>query len=172
MSKPSLNSVEAGELPISSEALFELLNAVISKGLPFRFMAKGLSMFPFIRDGDVITVSPLNRSLPSIGDVVAFNHPLDKRIVVHRVVGRSTKGYLIIKGDNVKKPDGNILINYVVGRVSKVQRNGRRVFLGLGKEKYLIALFSRLGLRFSSMFIPYCILRNIIRRFKTWMNLK
>lgn len=166
MSKPSINFLEGNELLISGKALFELLNAVLNKGLPFRFRARGLSMFPFIRDGDVITVSPLNCSLPSIGDVVAFNRPYDDRVVVHRVVGRSIRGYLIIKGDNVAEADGKIPIGRVVGRVTKVQRNKRKIFFGLGKEKYLIALFSRLGLRFGSIFLPYYILQKILRRLK------
>ena len=47
-----------GGLSLSGEALIELMRAVLARGLPFRFAARGFSMAPFIRDGDVISVSP------------------------------------------------------------------------------------------------------------------
>jgi hypothetical protein len=38
--------------------LVELARAVLAKGKSFRFHAPGLSMTPFIRDGDFVTIGP------------------------------------------------------------------------------------------------------------------
>jgi len=52
------------ELSISGSTLIELLEAVLSQEASFRFQAKGLSMSPFIKDGDMVTVSPLPPASP------------------------------------------------------------------------------------------------------------
>lgn len=132
-------------LSLSGEALIELMQAVHAKGLPFRFNAGGHSMAPFIRDGDVITVSPLAADAPGPGEVAAFVHPETQRLCLHRVLSVS-KGRFLIQGDNLpEKPDGMIPREALVGRVTRVERAGRRVRLGLGPERLLIAYLSRCG---------------------------
>jgi hypothetical protein len=148
-------------LPISGKALIELMQAVHAKGLPFRFNAGGHSMAPFIRDGDVICVSPLAFRAPGLGDVVAFIHPETKLLCVHRVQSANRDGFLI-QGDNMpEKPDGMIPREAIVGRVTRVERAGRRVRLGLGPERLLLALLSRCGLlavirRYAGPLYSYC----------------
>ena len=51
------------------------MRAVLEKGRAFRFEARGTSMLPLIRDGDVVTVTPLSGGGPRTGDVVAFADP-------------------------------------------------------------------------------------------------
>jgi signal peptidase I len=144
--KPAIFNKKEGELKLSGPALVEILQAVLDKGMPFRFRAKGFSMTPFIKDGDVITVSPLSSALLRLGDVVAFTHPGTGRLAIHRVVGKK-HGYYIVRGDNTSSlkndliPETNIL-----GSMSKVERKGKEVFLGLGPERLLIALLTRIGL--------------------------
>jgi hypothetical protein len=48
--------LEGGEDQLSMKALVELLSAVTEKGKSFRFGAAGISMIPFIKDMDVITI--------------------------------------------------------------------------------------------------------------------
>ena len=122
------------------------MREVLGKGLPFRFQARGWSMSPFIRDGDVITVAPLLKTGPGLGAVVAFIHPGTGDLVVHRILGRKEAGWLI-QGDNLAhSPDGVIPAAHILGRVAEIQRQGRRVRLGLGIERYGLILLSRLGL--------------------------
>jgi len=146
--KPALFSKKGGELQISGPSLVELLRAVLDKGVPFRFRAKGFSMNPFIKDGDVITIFPLQGSRPRLGDVVAFTHPSTGGIAVHRVVGKKGS-YFSIRGDNL--PGGNETVSYknLLGFVRNLERNGKNVFFGLGPERRLIALSSR------SSILPY-----------------
>jgi signal peptidase len=141
--EPRLFAAQAGELSLSGEALLELMRAVLSRGVPFRFRARGWSMAPFIRDGDVITVTPVPHGLPRIGQVVAFVTPGEERLVVHRMVGRRG-GALLIQGDSAPHgADGIIPGENILGRVTRVERNGRDVWLGLGPERIAIAWLSR-----------------------------
>jgi hypothetical protein len=102
-------------------------------------------MAPFIRNGDVITVSPLQTGLPGVGDVVAFARPETGNLVVHRVVARRGKDSFV-QGDSVPEyADGIIPAESLLGRVTRVERDGHNVWLGLGPERYLIAWLSRAG---------------------------
>jgi hypothetical protein len=133
-------------LSLSGKALIELMLAVHAKGMPFRFKAGGHSMAPFIRDGDVILVSPIASRAPGLGDVVAFVHPETELLCMHRVLSVNGDRFLI-KGDNMpEKPDGMIPRVAIIGRVTHVKRNGRRISLGLGPERLLLAFLSRCSL--------------------------
>ena len=140
---PKLFVVKANELPLSGFALLELMQAVLTRDLPFRFCARGWSMAPFIQDGDVITVSPLRHSMPGVGEVVAFVRPEEEVLVVHRVVARRG-AYSFIQGDSVADhSDGMIPAENLLGRVTRIERNGHHVWVGLGPERYMIAWLSR-----------------------------
>jgi hypothetical protein len=133
-------------LSLSGEALIELMRAVHARGLPFRFAARGFSMTPFIKDGDVISVSLPSLRLPGMGDVVAFLDRETRLLCVHRIISRTILAVLT-QGDNMPgKPDGWIPLKDVIGFVTRVERNGRKVRFCLGPERFIIALLSRSGL--------------------------
>jgi len=121
----------------------ELMTAVLTRNVLFRFQASGSSMSPFIHDSDVITITPAPTRLCS-GDVVAFVNPCNGRLTVHRVVHIEHHGYLI-RGDNVPGPDGYVQHTDILGRVIHAERRGRRVWIGLGLERVMIAFLSRRG---------------------------
>lgn len=142
-SKPALFAVQAGEIPFSGQALAELMRAVLDRGRPFRFRARGWSMAPFIRDGDVITVAPLEHEIPPIGAVVAFTRPNAGNLVVHRIIARHANGVLM-QGDRFSScADGLVPLDNLLGRVTHIERSGRPIWLGLGPERTLIAWLSR-----------------------------
>jgi len=141
----ALHSIEGGDLPLSREALVDLMREVIAKGAPFRFRAKGWSMAPFIRDGDVICVAPLSQAGPAVGEVVAFVRADTGQLVVHRVINRGREAYAI-QGDNTPGvADVSVLREEILGRVIRVTRDDQGVWLGLGPERRLIAVLSRSG---------------------------
>lgn len=109
-------------------------------------------MSPFIKDGDLITISPLTGNSPRLGDVVAFIRPKLGKLVVHRVVGKN-QSFFLIKGDNTAEVDGLIPKKMILGRLTGVERHGRKIFLGLGPERLLIAFLTRWGL-FFPLLIP------------------
>jgi len=143
--KPSLSINNGNELSLSGPALVEILRAVLDKGVLFRFRAKGFSMSPFIKDGDVITVSPLSHDSLCLGDVGAFVRPNRETVVVHRVIGEKGDHFLV-KGDNTSDANELIPKANLSGRVTKVERNGKEVSLGLGPERYLISFLTRKNL--------------------------
>jgi len=140
--KSSLFVRKGGELSLSGPALVELLRAVLDKGKPFRFRAKGSSMSPFVKDGDIITVSPLTGDLPRLGEVVAYISAETGRLIVHRVIGKRGECCLI-RGDSAGEKQEWVAEAYILGRVTRVERNGKMVSLGLGPERRLIAFLSR-----------------------------
>jgi hypothetical protein len=143
--KPVLYSVPGGILSLSGHALQMFLRAVLARGASFRFKARGFSMHPFIRDGDVVTVSPQGGGQVGLGEVAAFCHPHTRKLVVHRVLAQGVGGYWL-RGDNAAESDGLVSGEEVLGRVTRVERHGRRVRLGLGWERLVIALLCRYNL--------------------------
>lgn len=136
------------EIPLAGIELAKLMRIKLGSDLPFRFQARGWSMAPFIRNHDVITLISLNGKSPGIGEIVAFTRPGCENLVVHRVVGR--QGDLsLIKGDgNDRQNDGWIPNPSLLGKVTRIERYGRKVWLGLGLERYFIAWLSRTHLLF------------------------
>lgn len=143
---PGIYSVNIESIHLSGRSLIELMEAVLNKGYPFRFCAKGWSMTPFIRDGDTITISPLQDRSPGFGEIIAFeNLELDK-LVVHRVIGRNNGKY-ILRGDSITGKSSDIVSpGLLLGHVTGIERNEKKLGLGLGTERYLIALLSRMDL--------------------------
>ena len=136
----------------------ELLQAALAKRVSFRFRAKGFSMSPFIKNDDVITISPLNKSSIIFGKSVAFIQPEKKKLTIHRVIGRN-KNSCFTKGDNAFEIDGLVPLKNILGTVSKIERRHRKVFIGLGLSRFVIAFLSRMKI----LFFILCIWR-IIRK--------
>jgi Peptidase S24-like len=131
----------SGPLPLSGEALAGLMSAVLAKGKPLRFEARGESMHPSVRDGDILTVAPLaGRSLRP-GDIVAFVHPETGGVRVHRVVGLEP-GRFILKGDNALGADPAVGPEAILGLVVGLERGGRPLRL---RPAILAAALARLS---------------------------
>lgn len=135
-------TIKEEELFISGKDLTALLKATLAKDLYFRFKVKGFSMSPFIRDNDVVTLSPLFNSRIDFGRAVAFIHPKTERLAIHRIINKIGDCYLI-KGDCVFNADGLIPRESILGCVSKIERRSKRVFFGLGFERIIIAFLSQ-----------------------------
>lgn len=99
-------------------------------------------MNPTIRDNDVVTVTPLRDGPVNIGDVVACVHPQTGNVVVHRVIARN-RDRVLTRGDNARWSDGLVNTTGILGRVARVERNGRETSFGLGPERYLLVIAGR-----------------------------
>ena len=139
LQRPQLIKKEGITIP--GAVLIELIKAVLEKNKSFRFRANGFSMSPFVKNGDIITISPLQNSPFRPGDIVAFFHPVTGKPFVHRVIWKKGSS-LRIRGDSLLSDDGLIPESNIFGKVTKVERDGENIYLGLGIEKYLIALLS------------------------------
>jgi len=141
--EPASFAIDGGELSLPEPALIELLRAVLGRGRAFRFRAAGSSMCPFIRNGDVIVVAPFpSGALPRLGQIVAFVQPSTRNLVVHRVIAKRGRSFLL-KGDNMSLADGLIPAANVLGYVASVERDGQGTWISLESERLLIAFLSR-----------------------------
>ena len=129
---------------LSGSALAAVAREVLSRGHSFRFLAPGASMFPFIHNGDVVTLVPFDAGACAPGVVVAFVRPEHDRLVVHRVI--SVAGdQCCTRGDNNSADDGDVPFSAIIGTVDHVERGGGSVGFGFGPEGILIAFLSRRG---------------------------
>ena len=103
-------------------------------------------MHPFIRDDDVVTVEPLGGRDLCVGQVIAFRTE-GARLMLHRVVRVCADGRdgerVEVRGDNRAESDGWVSAVDVLGVVTRVERHGRRVRLGMGRERTLVAGLSQ-----------------------------
>jgi radical SAM protein with 4Fe4S-binding SPASM domain len=121
--------VEGGVLGLDREALRTLLEAVLERGMPFRFAARGHSMHPFIRDLDVVTVAPLPARALRPGEIVAARHPRGGGLVLHRIRELYVDAVLI-QGDSVQAPDGLVRMDELLGLVTRAEREGVVTYRG------------------------------------------
>jgi hypothetical protein len=105
----------------------------------------------------------LKDTYPSLGDVVAFVLQKTDKLCVHRVVGREGDFYRT-KGDNISEPDGSVPRENILGFVTRVERDGKEVFLGLGPERFLIAFLGGRGLLLPLIRPAWRLFRAIVKR--------
>ena len=120
-------SSRAAALGLPPTQLREILDALLSRGAPARFQARGFSMYPCIRDLDVVTVSPLPRRSLRAGDIIAFRRPASGSLVLHRILRAEPDGFLV-RGDNLPGPDGLVPAPDVIGLVTLAERQGAVVY--------------------------------------------
>jgi len=100
-------------------------------GKVVRFQARGNSMQPLLRDGDILSVSPVDHDQIRVGDVLMCSSQ-QNFIVVHRVISKQTKFKecrFLVKGDHAEKPDGWIQASQVYGRIIAFERQGKKIGL-------------------------------------------
>ena len=120
------------ELGVNRADFQAVVAEILNSNNLLRFRARGASMYPFIRDGDVIEVQPIDASAVRCGDVVLCQWP-NGRVVAHRVIQvcqKKGEEMLLIQGDAVTCPDGFISGEQVLGRVVAIERRGKRIERG------------------------------------------
>jgi len=136
-----------GDLLLDGDACVDILRATLAKRASLRLQVKGFSMTPFVRNGDVVTLSPISGDKVGVGRVVAFLRACDRKLVIHRLVGvlQGPEERYIPKGDNLSGPDDPISRADMLASVEKVERGGKVLSLGMGPERGLIAYLSRIN---------------------------
>lgn len=133
------------ELDLNSAQFFDLARQILTEGHALRFRARGVSMRPFIQDGDLLEVRFVPATDIKVGNVVLFGvgeipgkqnaspsslerSDLPVTILVHRILrirGSGREILFFIQGDAALLPDGWISPAQVLGRVSAFERNGK-----------------------------------------------
>jgi len=136
-----------------------LSTELLGRGNRIRFRARGRSMSPLIRDGDVLTVEPARLGDLRVGEV-ALHRIGERQVVAHRVVGcRAEDGRRVLttRGDSVLGAPDRVSEVDVLGRVIERERNGRVVRLN--------GWLRRLGGR---LLVPLLTSRSMAARFLGW----
>lgn len=89
-----------------------------------RVVVRGGSMWPAVRDGALVEVTPTPWTALSPGDLAAFTRR--DQLVVHRVVERTAHG-LRCQGDALPHDDGVVPHGDVLGRARVVSQPSLRV---------------------------------------------
>jgi len=106
---------------------FEILAAeILNSNNTLRFRARGVSMRPFLWDGDLLEVHTVLPGSLRRGDIVLCR--LDNgSLLTHRIIkkiGVMDQWKLLIQGDALFHPDGWITPKQVLGRVANVIHKG------------------------------------------------
>jgi len=145
-------------LTCDSEEFGTISSELLKAGKTIRFTAKGASMHPLIRDGDIVLVTPLKQEKIHKGDVVLFTVG-NGRALLHRVVRiRKNRGevFFYIQGDHNNHSDGYISKANIHGLMVAVDRGelqisaNRFVYRKLGR---LASLYLRTNRNNSKLYV-------------------
>src|SRR3990170_6699742 len=110
-----------------SNVFVEMTAELLSRGSSVRFQATGHSMYPAIKDGEMIKVEPVEPSQIKKGDIVLYR--MKKGVIAHRVVHIERRNggppFFVLCGDTLETCDGIVEPRQVIGRVISVERNGQ-----------------------------------------------
>ena len=119
------------EITLKHTELSDISTEVLERGGLFCFRAHGSSMYPFFRDGDVLTIQPVEIETLAIGDVVFYRSAWDK-VIAHRVVAKkfsNGKCVLTTRGDSGLNTNEQVQADHVLGRVMSIQRGEKVIRL-------------------------------------------
>ncbi len=75
--------------------MFRIMKTMLKKRGLLKITAKGVSMLPFVREGDTVAIK--EKVAYNTGDIIVFSY--ENQILMHRVVRKTADGYWA-KGDN------------------------------------------------------------------------
>jgi len=167
--------IETRSLDCTSAVFAEVGADILGAAKGLRFQARGGSMHPMVRDGDVLLVKAVKPSMIKVPDVVLFVNDLGYA-VVHRVIRkRNHQGihWFTLQGDQAGQIDGIFPQNQIMGKLISLERNGDTVetcepaYRWLG---FMAAVRSRLGIKQEKASIIFTKLMKRIALFRQYMD--
>jgi len=137
----------------ASALLPELVESLLARGTRVRLAVGGHSMAPRLRDNDVVTIEPLAGTRVRFGELVLFRDA-GGALVLHRVL-RLWRGHLQTRGDASIRLDPVITREQVLGRVSRIERDGRGIDLECAGERVRAALVGGVKLVCSGVYYKF-----------------
>lgn len=125
----------------------EVSREILTRGARVRFQAHGGSMHPFIKNGDILEVEPVDKQKISLGDII-FYHAADRHMAVHRVIKKffqNDKPVFITKGDSIIDCQEKVFLEEILGRVVGIERNGLKIRFNSGLSKFLNLFYAKLS---------------------------
>ena len=65
-----------------------------------KVVVKGDSMWPSLKDGDVVEFQEFSEHIIAVGDIVVFKHPLKPDVTCLKRITSIENGRLFVEGDN------------------------------------------------------------------------
>ena len=106
------------ELRAESALFADFVQEFIAQGRSFRFQARGGSMWPTIKDGELLHIQPIGKTGLRRGDIVLFNQ--GGRLKAHRIIAPQTE-HVVTRGDACADSDEVILRSDILGLVTAKQ---------------------------------------------------
>ena len=134
-------------------AFSTVADSLLAAGFKLRFRAGGHSMGSAVRDGERVTVAPVDARDVDIGDIVfcqTWRGPLAHRVQrVEQVVAGAVR--FVLRGDASLEDDRPVPGRQLRGRVVSVERDGRAFDLAvrggaLGRRLFVATLRARAAL--------------------------
>ncbi|HET7434678.1 MAG TPA: S24/S26 family peptidase [Thermoanaerobaculia bacterium] len=132
-----------------SDLTNKTIAALLADGIGVCFKVKGDSMHPLICADDYLVVEPASAEHLVNGDVVLAR--ADRGLTAHRVVAME-HGCIITRGDNASCADAPVPHAQLLGRVTRVERNGEAQRVGRYSRAMLVMrrMLRRAWIRFES----------------------
>jgi signal peptidase I len=112
----------------STPEFIEVCDGLLSRHHVVRFTAEGWSMYPAIRDGEIVEVAAIDPRRIRRGDVLLCR--LGSGTVAHRVVRLERKANgvsaIVLRGDAAFAPDAPLSACDILGKVIATTRGGVR----------------------------------------------
>ncbi|MDX1707532.1 MAG: S26 family signal peptidase [Desulfobacterales bacterium] len=140
--RSALHSNANGVWLDESKMFPELISNLLTDGHQIKFRAPGDSMYPTIRNGDIIIVKPIKTGAITPGDILLYRH--QSGVAAHRVIrickrsedhsrsapknsqncSSSARLYFILRGDAAVVFDRAVTADQILGKVTAVDRDG------------------------------------------------
>lgn len=144
-----------GELSLSGQDLYDLMVSFLKddQNCNMKIQCRGNSMAPFIRDKNLLTLKPVNKSQSlKNGDIVVVAIHDKKRIIIHRII-TVTPHTCLVKGDNNKTSDGWFHKKDIIGVVQKIESQAGIGYSPKPYQNFVIALGSKFNV-IKQAFLP------------------
>jgi signal peptidase I len=137
---------EAAEVTSQDSTYSDVMaQEVLAQGFCIRVRGRGHSMYPLIQTGDILLIEPKSPNRLNIGDIIFYRRPWGD-YVVHRLIKKNGSATLLTKGDNQYNYDPPVSFDEVLGRVIKIEKDGKQVNLTGGINQTLGWLIAWLAL--------------------------
>jgi len=112
---------------VSGACFGEICTELLRSGQRVRFQATGASMAPSVLEGDRLTIEPVDATQVRPGDILFY--ATARGLTAHRVVERvsDVPAAFRTRGDAAGSEDETVTAGQLLGRVTRVERDGRRV---------------------------------------------
>jgi len=134
---------------------------ILKRGGTFCFKAKGFSMHPFVRDGDILIIHPASNQTLRKGDVVLYMST-DYKLIAHRITAATHRGddlVFTLRGDMAPASTEQVSSKKILGKVVSLRRGRKVIHVDKGCKRLSSLLWAK-----SVLLLP-CLF-NILRMIK------